>query len=202
MSNPPPLPPSWQPPALRPKKSGLPGWVITLIVFGAALPIIAILAAIAIPAFNATKRAKEVAEASKPLPPLTAEQKTAALAFGDKLVKALNAKNFAALEAMTDFETLARRSCQGMTFSKLAEQQFIAGIKKNRGGLMGQMVGNSAKLTRLTERMGYPALTVRLSPASGGVNFVDLVVRPDKDDFKVVDLYVYMFGVLSSRRWP
>ena len=54
------------------------------------------------------------------------------------------------------------------------------------------------KLLRFHQRDGFPSLTMRVLPTGGGVNYIDLLVKPQGDTFKVVDMFGYLFGSYSS----
>jgi len=182
------------------EKKGLPGCVLALLI-GLAVAV-ALIVVLAIPAYNrVVDKARQLAaqkEAAKRLPPLTEEQKKAALKFGGELEKALNDKDNAALEGMTDFEELASRSVSGFPQEAQIKAGFIKGVQRRGAGLFTSMLGGDLKLLRLIERDGCPALTYRMSPTAGGLNFVDVLIRSGKDGFKAVDLFTYLFGGLAS----
>ena len=165
--------------------------------------VLSIIAAMAVPVFNRVQeKAKAVAAAAaaRPkLPPLTAAQKASATKFGRLLVVAINSRSEASLEEMTDLETFADRTLAGLYGPESSFRTgYLKGLKKNKGGLMAQMLGTRPKLLRVTERDGYPALTVRLTTDRGGVNYVDFLIRPAGESFKVVDIFTYLYGMMGS----
>ena len=179
--------------------------MIAVIIAGVMLVLIAILgvvAAIAIPTFNrAQEQAKVLAaqrEAAKPAPPLTAEQKARARQFGILLVNALNSKSASSVKDMTDLTAAADRVLTGFTVSPKSRQEFIKDLKENQAGIMSRFLGSHARVLRLTERAGQPALTLRLSPGRGSVSYADVLLRADGDTFKVVDIFDYHIGSLTS----
>ena len=203
MDTPPPLPPSL-PPIQPPKvKKGVPGWVIALIVVAALLLIVGVLAAIAIPAFlKVQERARQIkvtqVEAAKPPPPLDDSQQQRAIKFAEQLASDVNAGKLDAMSAYVDYEAMTERVFADASFPSDARQGFISGMKEKKGGLLAQLAGSSMKLLRFHQRDGFPSLTMRVLPTGGGVNYIDLLVKPQGDTFKVVDMFGYLFGSYSS----
>ncbi len=195
MATPPPLPPLWPaPPA--PKNGVLSGCVIA----GIVVVSMALVGSTAV--FFARWGAWKppvIAPAipQKPLPPLTAVQKAHARQFGILLVNALNSSSGTSVEEMTDFEAVADRALEGVPLQSNSRQEFIKGLKKNPAGILTRFQGSHAKVLRLIDRAGMPALTLRASPGLG-VSYVDVVLRPDGDSFKVVDVFGYQFGSLLT----
>ena len=179
--------------------------MIAVIIAGVLLVLIAILgvvAAIAIPTFNRVQeKAKVLAaqrEAAKPAPPLTTEQKAQARQFGILLVNALNSKSASSVKDMTDLDTAADRVLTGFTVSAKSRQEFVKDLKENQAGIMSRFLGSHSRVLRLTERAGQPALTLRLSPGRGSVSYADVLLRPAGGTFKVVDIFDYHIGSLTS----
>ncbi|MBL9144001.1 MAG: hypothetical protein JNM99_10000 [Verrucomicrobiaceae bacterium] len=203
MDTPPPLPPSL-PPIQPPKvKKGVPGWAIALIVVAALLLIVGVLAALAIPAFlNVQERARKIkvaqVEAAKPPPPLDDSQQQRAIKFAEQLASDVAAEKLEAMSACVDYEAMTERVFAGGSFPSDARQGFISGMKEKKGGLLAQLAGSTMKMLRFHQRDGFPALTMRVLPTGGGVNYIDLLVKPHGDTFKVVDMFGYLFGSYSS----
>lgn len=203
MDTPPPLPPSLPPHPPAKARKGVPGWVIALIVVAALLLIVGVLAAIAIPAFmKVQERAQKIkearVEAAKPPPPLNDSQQQRAIKFAEQLASDVNAGRLDAMSAYVDYEAMTERVFASGSFPSDARQGFMSGMKEKKGGLLAQLVGSSMKMLRFHQRDGFPALTMRVLPTGGGVNYIDLLVKPHGDSFKVVDMFGYLFGSYSS----
>lgn len=179
------------------------GWLIGLLVAIPLLSIIAILAAIAIPAYNVVqKKARDMKageEAAKPPPaPLNDEQQRRAIDFAMQVGKAVGASNLEAMSAQVDFDAFSARVFADTSLPLPMRVGFTTAMKDKKGGLLAQLASSQMKMLRFHERDGFPAVTMRLLPPTGGVNYFDLLVRKDGDSFKVVDLYGYLFGSYSS----
>lgn len=204
MDTPPPLPPSLPNSNSQPPKRGISGGMIAIIVTVAVLIVVAIIAALAFPAYNAIqKKAKEVnaqnqAAVKPPEKPITDEQKQKAMKFAEQVAANINAGKGEAVSAMTDFEGVAMRTFADTDLPFPERAGFKKGISGKPGGLLAQVIGAKVRPLRFHERDGFPAVTIRVLPATGGVNYFDLLLRPDGESFKIIDLYGYLFGSFSS----
>lgn len=202
---PPPLPNP--PPALPPQRKGMGTGVIVLIVVGAVVLLLAVLAALAVPAFQQLQKLAEEtkakqAKAAQPPPPLTAEQKEALQVFGDALAEALTDGDDAKVKSLLDPDGLADRVFDARTagFPQAADMRkgFMNGAMKHPGGWLRNLMGNEVTALRVRERDGFPAVVLRLKPEDGGVNYVDIIARPQGGGFRAVDMFTYMYASYLS----
>lgn len=181
--------------------------MIVLIVFIAVAVVLAGLAAVAVPAFHkmqekAQQIKKQQEPALKPPAPLTAEQKKALEQFGRDLAQALTAKNSEKVVALQDGEGLAARVFEklpaGVPNSADMRAGFVQGTKNRAGGWMWSVMSGDVGFLRTRERLGFPAVLLRIKSEEGAVNYVDVLVRPDGGSFKAVDLFNYVFATTVS----
>ncbi|MBE2284519.1 MAG: hypothetical protein IAE77_13770 [Prosthecobacter sp.] len=201
---PPPLPPTPVPAVPR---KGFGTGAIVLIVVGAVVLPIAVLGALAVPAFQsiqklAQEEKQKRAKAAQVVKPLTAEQKVALQAFGDELAEALADEDDEKVKSMLDSAALAERvfddRLSGVPQVADVKRGFFSGITKNPGGWLHDLMGADIKVLRLHEREGLPAVLLRIKPEGGGVNYVDILVRPEGSTFRAVDMFTYMYASLVS----
>lgn len=198
--NPPELPPPFPAPVPVVPRKGLGTGAIVLIVVGVVVLSMAVLAALAVPAFQRIqKMAQEKrVEGAQVVKPLTAEQRQALQAFGDELAAALTAEDDAKVKSMLDSEALAELvfddRLSGVPQLADVKRGFFTGINNNPGGWLRELMGANIKVLRCHEREGLPAVLLRIKPEGGGVNYVDILVRPDGDTFLVVDMFTYMYA--------
>jgi Flp pilus assembly protein TadD len=213
-SSPPPVPPVYsqsQPPA--PKKKGLHGCVIALICVGVALPVLAILASLAVPAYNAIqakarqikaeREAKAPTTEITPSAPLSEEEKKALEAFMEKLIAAIEESDQEALNRMVDYDTFTAGVFEGLSSDASVRAGFQKGIKQKPGGIYSNVLGQPGRFLRHRVRNGMPAATLRFLLEAGGASYLDIIVRrDDRGGFLVVNTYDYLFGadVLQEAR--
>lgn len=190
------------PPPPQPKK-GLSGCMIAVLVAIPAVIVIAILAALAVPAFNIVQKkareAKATAQATTPpAKPFDDARQKRAMEFAAALGRDVRQKNEEAMSQFINTEAFTARVFAGTSLPFNARAGFSSAIKEKKGGLLTQLAGSRMTMLRFRQRDGFPAVTMRVEPVGGGVNYIDLLVHEDGDSFKVVDLYGYLFGSWSS----
>ncbi len=179
--------------------------MIVLIILGVLVLFAGVLAALAIPVYKRmqglAQGAKDSLQHKAPAPPakeLTALQKLELKAFGERLADALTAGDAETIKSMLDSEGMADRVFDERTsgFPQVSEMRkgFISGATKPPGGWLRNVMGNKTKALHYRERDGYPAIVMRLTPEGGGVNYVDIVVRPFGKSFRAVDMFTYMYA--------
>jgi hypothetical protein len=207
--NPPELPPPF-PQMTRapmvPRKGIGTGWIV-LIIVGGVVVLGAVLAALAIPTYQRIQRMaqemkKQPPPALQPPPPLNEAQKQALVVFGNELAEALSQKDAAKVMAMQDSEGFSARVFDRLLagFPDQAEMRrgFIKGIEQREGGWLWSAMSGDVHFLRTRERLGYPAVLLRIKTAEGAVSYVDLMVRPEGEGFRIVDMFNYIFASTAS----
>ena len=206
MSTPPP-PPVPNPPPTPASSSGLPKGCVTALIVAVvtlvAITFLAILASLAVPTFNVIQQKAQEQKAKKELAadlanPLTDEEKAKLWDFGIEVGAMVTESRLDEVNALTDFDALTERSFDGLTVPGLAAEK--RGFKRSVStkGVFHDMIGGDLSPMLVHERDGVPAVRMRILPEDGGVNYVDILVRRDGDSFKVIDMYAYMFGAMTS----
>lgn len=164
---------------------------------------IAVLASIAVPAYNRIKEKAEAAKAEAELDeatiPLTAEERERLQGFAGSLAGAIANADIETANTMTDYSALTDRSFRGLSAMRnlMAEKRgFLDAVSKR--GLFEEIAGSSVTPMVIHEREGIPAIRMRVIDGDGGVNYLDLLVRREGDSFRVIDLYSYLFGSMTS----
>ncbi|HRH94793.1 MAG TPA: hypothetical protein PLB55_02605 [Prosthecobacter sp.] len=190
-----------------PPRKGMGAGMIVLIVVGAVVLLLAVLAALAIPGYQRIqKMAQEMKNkqtpALNPPPPLTAEQKQALERFGNELAEALSKNDAARVMALQDSEGLAARVFEklpgGVPNSADMRRGFVEGIRKRSGGWMWSVMGSEVRFLRARERNGFPAVVLRVKSAEGAVNYIDVIASPEGGTFRAVDMFNYIFATMVS----
>ncbi len=189
-----------------PRKGMGTGWIVLIIVGGVAV-LGAVLVAIAIPTYQRIQRmAQEIKEkqtqAIQPPAPLDEAQKDGLVVFGSELAEALSEKDAAKVMAMQDSEGFCARVFEkipaGMPNVADMRRGFMNGIKKREGGWLWSAMSGDVHFLRTRERLGYPAVLLRIKTAEGAVSYVDALVRPEGEGFRVVDMFNYVFASTAS----
>jgi Tfp pilus assembly protein PilE len=207
--NPPDLPPPLPhlPPApMAPHKGTGTVWIV-LIIVAAVLVLFGVLAALAVPAYERIQQAAQEmkdqqAQALKPPRPLTEAQKQALAQFGADLAEAATQKDSARVTAMQDNEGFCARVFNKLPagFPDLAGMRrgFMQGIQQREGGWLWSVMSGDVHFLRARERLGYPAVLLRIKTAEGAVSYVDIMVRPEGEGFRIVDMFNYIFATTAS----
>ncbi|WP_395744022.1 tetratricopeptide repeat protein [Prosthecobacter sp.] len=207
---PPPFPQSPPPmvplPPVPPRKGMGAGWIV-LIIVGAVVAVCAVLAALALPAYQRIQRMAEEmkqkeSQAVQAPVPLTEAQKTALVQFGNDLADALSEKNGARVLAMQDAEGFCARVFEkipsGIPNRADMRRGFMNGIQKRDGGWLWSAMSGDVHFLRTRERLGFPAVLLRIKTPEGAVSYVDILVRPEGGGFRIVDMFNYIFATTAS----
>ncbi|MGV3662903.1 MAG: hypothetical protein ACO1TE_22145 [Prosthecobacter sp.] len=139
------------------------------------------------------------AEEEQPALALTAAQQQALEQFGRSLAQAMTDKDGPALKAHLDPDEFGGRVLQKMPDMTAEMRQVITrSINKRPGGWMDQKMSGNVVFLRTRERLGFPAVQLRLRSETDSLSYADVLVRPDGAGFKVVDLYDYTMASLIS----
>lgn len=199
------------PPPLPPKRKK--GWVLAIIVPGmvlAAIVSIGVMAVFVAPSLGALndsakaelerRQARAKREAAPQPKPLSARERRALRGFGREVEEALNAGDTARLAHCEDADALADRVFDGLPEAVPARARHRAAFQEKGGWLEALgIAGLKAKFLREREREGLPAVLLRLQKEDEQVAYVDLMVRPAGNGFRVVDVYTYLNGSTVSR---
>lgn len=189
-----------------PRKGSGTGWIL-LIIIGGVVVLGAVLAALAIPAYQriqqmAQEMKNKQTPALQPPPPLNEGQKQGLMVFGNELAEALSEKDAAKVMAMQDSEEFCTRVFEKIPtgIPNVADMRrgFMNGIKKREGGWLWSAMSGDVHFLRLRERVGYPAVLLRIKTPEGAVSYVDALVRPEGESFRVVDMFNYIFASTAS----
>lgn len=182
------------------------GVIVAILVVGGIF-VLMVLFSLAVPAYNRIRHKAEQVRNEKDLPalkppaPLTAAQQEALGQYGQDLADALTDKDAAKVVGMQDGEGLASRAFEKVTdLPNVAaiRRGFVEGIQKREGGWMWALMEGEVTFLRTRERLGFPAVLVRLKTEEGGVNYIDVLVRPEGAGFKAVDMFNYAFATTAS----
>lgn len=191
-----------------PPRVGMGAGKIILIVVGVVVLAVAGLAVFIGANFEriqeVARKAKAQAQptvAAKPPPPLTPEQQTALVQYGKDLAQALTDKDSDAVKARLDNNGMADRVFETLPPMRDADEMragFVNGASGRPGGWLWTLMEGDVVFLRTRERLGFPAVLLRMKSEEGAVNYIDVMVRPDGTSFKAVDAFNYVFATTVS----
>ncbi|MGV3662902.1 MAG: tetratricopeptide repeat protein [Prosthecobacter sp.] len=197
---PPPAPPFGEPPSRRGMSVGR-----ILLAVGIAVPMVAMLGSLAVSQFQRIREGAGQMKAQQPPveppPPLTAQQQEALELFGANLAEAISRKDSVAVKAAQDSDGLATRVFEQlppMPDAAKIRAGFIRGASNREGGWMWSLMAGEAAFLRTRERLGFPAVLLRMKTEAGAVSYVDVLVRPEGISFRAVDMFNYIFATTTS----
>ena len=135
----------------------------------------------------------------QPPPPLTSEQHAALSKFGQELARSINTRNISKLAAQVDDEALSARVLEKLpdAFEEPGVRAKLADILRGSSGTwMLQTMGGEAEYVRSRSREDFP--TVLLRTGRGWENYVDVMVRPEGEGFRVVDAFSHVEARTAS----
>lgn len=201
-------PPNRVPPMAPPPRVGMSFGKIILIVVGVVVLVVAGLAVFIGANFERIQEVARKAKASgqpivaaKPPPPLTPEQQTALAQYGKDLAQAFTDKESDAVKARLDNNALADRVFENLPPVRDAADMragFIKGASNRPGGWLWTLMEGEVVFLRTRERLGFPAVLLRMKTEDGAINYVDVIVRPEGAGFKAVDAFNYVFATTVS----
>lgn len=139
--------------------------------------------------------------AAEPPPPLTPVQQAALVQYGKDLAQAFTDKDSDAVKAWLDNNGLADRVFATLAPLRDAAEMragFIKGASSRPGGWLWTLMEGEVVFLRTRQRLGFPAVLLRMKSDEGAVNYVDVIVRPDGVSFKAVDAFNYVFATTVS----
>lgn len=203
---PPPPPAPLPPPPPASPKSSVPVWILVGGLAGGLLLVFAIAAALLLPALAKAKqkaqniqsrRAAAAATATRPAP-LSEQQRARLAEFGAELADRIQKSDGAWIGARMDFDTFIGRTLTGLNPPAGFEASFRRELRMRKGVLLSEVLGASAHFRGIGQKDGFPTVSLRLQPGEG-MMFVEVLVRPAEDSFKMVDLYNHVFAMLTSQ---
>lgn len=150
----------------------------------------------------AAEASRKREEKLRPSKPLTGEQIEALERYGQTLEDAFADQDTEKLMRLQDIEALADLVCLGVEGGRDvmdAREGFIRGLRKKEAGIFSQLVMGKVTFLRTRERDGFPSVLLRVQPESGGLNYVEVLVRPEGAEFLAVDVFDYVLSTSSSQ---
>lgn len=128
---------------------------------------------------------------------LTKMQEAALPAWGRKIAEMLSTDQGEELSQLHDYEAITALTVEGIDGQderRLVERAMRNAVTAKAGGFLAKEVGQSAHFLRVCTRAGFPAATVRMTYGSRQFAYMDVLLRPVGDQFRIVDLYDYLKG--------
>lgn len=199
-SAPPPIPPPPLPP--RPARSGFStARIIVAVGLLAGIGLfLAVVLGLFVPAIvrarekAARMRAESVPETPAAAPaPLSTAQEEQAMAFAHELASRAGDDDLGWISRHLDIDAYVRRCIETLPRQTLFRTQLYKDLRTTPGGFFASLACTGLHPKRFHYREGHPAVVVRFEPDEG-VGFVDLILRPEKDSFRIIDVFSYANG--------
>lgn len=135
----------------------------------------------------------------QPPPSLTAEQQAALEKFGRDLARWINFRDISKLASLVDDAALTTRVLEKLPPGLVrpgARGNLADMLHENSGSWLWEVMGGDAEFVHLVVREGFPAVLLRTERRPE--NYVEIMVRPEGDGFRVVDAFSRLLARSSS----
>jgi hypothetical protein len=132
---------------------------------------------------------------------LTAQQQASLPAWGRKMARMLSEDLGEDLSRMHDYDAIAERALEGIDGKEVRrtlDRTMRSAVTLNAGGFLSQACGHPAHFLRVCTRAGFPAVTLRVHYENTFFAYLDVLLLPSADQFKIVDIYSYFSGACRS----
>lgn len=128
---------------------------------------------------------------------LTPQQEAALPAWGRKIARMLSENQGEEISRLHDCDAIVALTVEGIDdreTRRLLERVTKSAVTAKAGGFLAKETGQSAHFLRVCTRAGFPAVTLRMNYGSGSFAYMDVLLQPAGDQFRLVDLYDYLKG--------
>lgn len=128
---------------------------------------------------------------------LTAQQETNLPLWGQKIARLMSEDLGEELSQMHDYGAIAELTLEGTDGKEVhrtLDRMMKSAVTHKAGGFLAGTVGHPAHFLRVCTRAGFPAVTLRVRYGDQQFSYVDVLVQPAGDEFKIVDIYDYLKG--------
>jgi hypothetical protein len=135
---------------------------------------------------------------------LTALQEKALPAWGNKMARLLSDGLGEDLSQMHDYEAIAEITLEGTDGEEVRRdlnRLIRSAVTRKAGGFLASATGYPARFLRVCTRAGFPAVTLRVHYGNQLVSYLDVLLQPADDNFKIVDVYDYLTGARRTENF-
>lgn len=137
---------------------------------------------------------RKVAPALQPAGTFSKEQQLAAVGFVEELAAHLGDNDASWVSRHQDADAYLSRTLEGIPTTDRSRTRMYQDIRTTPGGFIAVLMGADIRVKGFRYREGHPAVTIRCLPENGGATFIDFLLRPHGDGFRVIDAFSYLNG--------
>ncbi len=128
---------------------------------------------------------------------LTQQQEANLPDWGRKIARMISEDLGEDLSQMHDYDAVAGLVLEGIDGKEVRrklDRSIRSAVTHNAGGFLAQACGYPAHFLRVCTRAGFPAVTLRVHFEDQLFGYLDVLLLPAGDQFKIADLYSYFTG--------
>jgi len=132
---------------------------------------------------------------------LTQQQENNLPDFGRKIARMISEDLGEELSQMHDYDAIAGLVLEGIDGKEVRrtlDRTIRSAVTHNAGGFLALACGHRAHFLRVCTRAGFPAVTLRVHFENQLFGYLDVLLQPAGDQFKIADIYSYFSGACRT----
>ncbi len=128
---------------------------------------------------------------------LTPQQEAYLPIWGREIARMLSENQGEEISRLHDYDAIVALTVEGIDDWEMRRQLDRAtkfAVTAKAGGFLAKETGQSARFLRVCTRAGFPAVTLRMSYGIQQFAYMDVLLQPAGEQFRIVDLYDYVKG--------
>ena len=132
---------------------------------------------------------------------LTQKQEANLPVWGRKIARMISEDLGEELSQMHDYDAIAGLVLEGIDGNEVRrtlDRTIRSAVTHDAGGFLAQACGHPAHFLRVCTRAGFPAVTLRVHYENQLFGYLDVLLQPAGDQFKIADIYSYFSGACRT----
>lgn len=132
---------------------------------------------------------------------LTPQQEAYLPICGREIARMISENQGEEISRLHDYDAIVALAVEGIDdweMRRLLERATKFAVTAKAGGFLAKETGQSARLLRVCTRAGFPAVTLRMNYGIQQFAYMDVLLQPAGEQFRIVDLYDYVKGTCRT----
>ncbi|MCX6847529.1 MAG: hypothetical protein NTY98_01275 [Verrucomicrobia bacterium] len=117
--------------------------------------------------------------------------------WGREIARMISENRGEEISRLHDYDAIVALTVEGIDdweMRRLVERATKSAVTAKAGGFLANETGQSAHFLRVCTRAGFPAVTLRMNYGIQQFAYMDVLLQPAGEHFRIVDLYDYVKG--------
>lgn len=128
---------------------------------------------------------------------LTPQQEAYLPIWGREIAHMISDNQGEEISRLHDYDAIVALTVEGIEdweMRRMVERATKSAVTAKAGGFLAKETGQSARFLRVCRRAGFPAVTLRMNYGIQQFAYMDVLLQPGGEQFRIVDLYDYVKG--------